>query len=211
MSLNSNTLFISSFSSSFIEPFSSPTSTIILISSSVTVSSSVPDIPNNFDTPFVDAVSNFTNGAVIIDIVLIIPIVPKAIFSLFLIASLFGTNSPKISEKYESIIVIKIIDMFLHAVNPKGIKFCSIGAKSSANASAANALDKNPASVIPICIVAKNLLGSLSIFFICFAFLFPSFACFSIFASLIDINAISVAAKNAFINISIANTIIRDI
>ena len=66
---------------------------------------------------------------------------------------------------------------------------------------------EKPEIVIPICIVAKNLLGSLSIFFICFAFLFPSFACFSIFASFNEINAISVDAKKAFIKINMAKTI----
>ncbi len=39
------------------------------------------------------------------------PIVPKAIFSGFFIATLFGTNSPNTSEKYESINVIKTIDI----------------------------------------------------------------------------------------------------
>ena len=81
ISLNSNTLFISSFSSSSIVPLSSPWSTIILISSSVTISSSFSPTPNIFDIAFVVIVSNFTNGAVIIEISRIIPIVPNAIFS----------------------------------------------------------------------------------------------------------------------------------
>ena len=79
--LNSNTLFIISFSSVSIVPFSPPTSTIILISSSVTVSSSFSETPNNFETIFVEKVKNFTNGDVKIAIPLIIPIVAKAIFS----------------------------------------------------------------------------------------------------------------------------------
>ena len=62
-------------------------------------------------------------------------------------------------------------------------------------------LDKNPANVIPICIVAKNLLGFSNIFFFFLAFLFPSFVIKSIFASFNDINAISLAAKKAFSNI----------
>ena len=81
LSLNSNTLFIISFSSSCIVTFSSPTSTIILISSSVTLSSSSPVTPNNFDIMFVENVKNFTNGAVIIDIVFIIPMLANDTFS----------------------------------------------------------------------------------------------------------------------------------
>ena len=137
---------------------------------------------------------------------LIIPTVEKAIFSGFFIPILFGTNSPNTSEKYESIIVIITIDIVFQTDIPIGINSFNIGASSLANASAANALYKKPASVIPICIVAKNLLGSLSIFFILFAFLFPSFACLSIFASFKDINAISAAAKNAFIKINSTKT-----
>ena len=89
-----------------------------------------------------------------------------------------------------------------------GIKLFITGANLSAKASEANALDKKPASVIPICIVAKNLLGFFNILLICCAFLFPSFTCFSILASFKDIKAISVAAKNAFNAISITKTII---
>ena len=95
--------------------------------------------------------------------------------------------------------------------NPNGSILSNIGASSLAKASAANALDKNPASVIPICIVARNLLGSLSIFLICFAFLFPSLLCFSIFASFKDMNAISAAAKKAFTAINMTKTISREI
>ena len=94
---------------------------------------------------------NFTNGAVTTDMVFIIPIDANAIFSQFFIASLFGTNSPKIKVKYESIIVINIIDILFHAAKPIcGILSFNIGANSLANVSAAKALDKNPARVIPI-------------------------------------------------------------
>ena len=89
-----------------------------------------------------------------------------------------------------------------------GIMLFKIGANSDAKASAAKALDKNPAKVIPICIVDKNLLGDFNIFAIFFAFLFPSFAIKFILASFKDINAISVAAKYAFISIKIIKTII---
>ena len=89
-----------------------------------------------------------------------------------------------------------MIDILFHTpILTAGIQLFNTGANISANVSDAKALDRNPASVIPICIVAKNLLGSFNIFSICFAFLFPSFACFSILASFKDINAISLAAK----------------
>ena len=94
--------------------------------------------------------------------------------------------------------------MLFHTPRLKnGITWYKVGANFSANASDANALDKNPANVIPIWIVAKNLLGDFNIFSIWIAFLFPSLACFSIFASFKDINAISLAAKNAFKKINI--------
>ena len=192
------------FSSSSIVPFSSPTSTIILISSSVTVSSSFSETPKIFETIFVEKVKNLTNGDITIEIALITPIDPYAIFSLYFIAIRFGTSSPKINVKYDKIIVIIIIATLFHA--PKliaGIQLYRIGDNSPANLSAANALDKNPANVIPICIVAKNLLGFSSILFIFLAFLFPSFASISTFASFKEINAISLAAKNAFIKTSI--------
>ena len=50
--------------------------------------------------------------------------------------------------------------MLCHTPIPIGIKSFSIGASFPANVSDANALDKNPANVIPICIVARNLLGN---------------------------------------------------
>ena len=81
MSLNSNTLLMSSFSSSLMVPFSSPWSTIILISSSVTDSSSFSPTPNSFDTLLVTMVKNLTNGAVTTEMARIIPIVAKEIFS----------------------------------------------------------------------------------------------------------------------------------
>ena len=98
-----------------------------------------------------------------------------------------------------------INNKFAHAyifTGPRGTGKTS-SAKIFAKASDAKALDKNPANVIPICIVAKNLLGFFNIFSICFAFLLPSFTCLSIFASFKDINAISDAAKYAFNKISI--------
>ena len=81
MSLNSKTLFISSFSFSSIEPFSSPWFTIIFISSSVTISSSCSPTPKILDTKLVDQVNNLTNGAVTTDIPFITPIVANDIFS----------------------------------------------------------------------------------------------------------------------------------
>ena len=99
LSLNSNTLFIISFSSSSIVPSSSPASTKSLISSSVTISSSLSDTPNIFDIIFVDIVKNFTNGAVIIDNVLMKPTATLAILFEYFIANLFGTSSPNTNEK----------------------------------------------------------------------------------------------------------------
>ena len=114
-----------------------------------------------------------------------------------------------LNVKNDKIIVITIIDNACQNPIPgPGIHSFNIGDNSLANVSAANALDKNPASVIPICIVAKNLLGFFNIFFIFFAFLFPSFASFSIFASFSEIYAISLAAKYAFSKISIIKNII---
>ena len=134
------------------------------------------------------------------------PIAKYETFSEFFIPILFGTNSPKIRVKNDKIIVITIIEIpFQTSTVKNGIQLWKVGAKTSANVSDANALDKNPANVIPIWIVAKNLLGDFNIFSICFAFLSPSFALFSIFASFSDINAISLAAKKAFIKISIIN------
>jgi len=62
-------------------PFSSPSSIIIFISSSVTISSSFSFTPKILDITLVENVSNFTNGAVIKDIPLITPIVPNDTFS----------------------------------------------------------------------------------------------------------------------------------
>ena len=89
-------------------------------------------------------------GAVTIETKRIGPTAKNATFSENFIAILFGTNSPITSEKYESIIVIITIDILFHTEIPSGIKFSNAGANSSANASAAKALDKNPARVIPI-------------------------------------------------------------
>ena len=72
----------------------------------------------------------------------------------------------------------------------------------SAKLSAAKAEPKNPASVMPICIVDKNLVGSSIILSIFFAFLSPSSAREWTFFSLSEITAISVAAKNALSAIS---------
>ena len=53
--------------------------------------------------------------------------------------------------KKDKTIVIKIIDIVLHASSEiTGIKLFNTGANWFANASEANALDKKPARVIPI-------------------------------------------------------------
>ena len=68
----------------------------------------------------------------------------------------------------------------------------------SAKLSAANAEPRNPAIVIPICIVERKRVGSSIILSMRPAFLSPSSARAFIFFSFSDITAISVAAKNAF-------------
>ena len=98
--------------------------------------------------------------------------------------------------------------MFFAELPSNGV---SSGAKSSANDSAAKALDKNPASVTPIWIVAKNLLGTSNSFLIFCAFLSPDFASKSIFASFSDTNAISVIAKKEFSKMRQKSIIISDI
>ena len=64
--------------------------------------------------------------------------------------------------------------------------------------SAANALPKNPAKVIPIWMVDKNLAGVSEIFRIFLADLSPLSACFRSLLVFKDITAISLAAKKAF-------------
>ncbi|MNP48727.1 hypothetical protein D3C76_1428640 [compost metagenome] len=68
---------------------------------------------------------------------------------------------------------------------------------------AAEALAKNPANVIPTCIVAKKLLGSSSSFINASAFLFPSAANIFILFLFKETIAISDAAKKAFIHTNI--------
>ncbi len=66
---------------------------------------------------------------------------------------------------------------------------------------AAEALAKNPANVIPTCIVAKNLLGSSRSFSSSNAFLFPSSASICSLFLLSDTIAISAEAKKALIKV----------
>ena len=67
------------------------------------------------------------------------------------------------------------------------VEFTTTAVSISAKVVAAEAEAKKPASVTPIWIVDKNLLGFFMSFKTCFAFLLPSSACFSIFASLSEI------------------------
>jgi hypothetical protein len=80
-----------------------------------------------------------------------------AIDSAFYNASCFGINSPKTSVKYERSAVIAITEMFLSTWSGTGIpnskRNCPNGPVKK---SAAKALAKNRASVIPICIVLKK-------------------------------------------------------
>ena len=61
---------------------------------------------------------------------------------------------------------------------------------------------KKPAKVTPICIVDRNELELSVSFFICFAFLLPDSAIFSILLSFNEITAISDIAKNALTKIN---------
>ena len=67
---------------------------------------------------------------------------------------------------------------------------------------AADALEKNPAKVIPICMVDKKPLGSSNNFLKRIAFLFFSSHKQSILCLFTDTKAISAAAKNPFISVS---------
>ena len=63
--------------------------------------------------------------------------------------------------------------MLFHVELPTlGVILFNASASLSANVSAAKALDKKPASVIPICIVARNLLGFSNILWSLIAVLF---------------------------------------
>ncbi len=129
-----------------------------------------------------------------------------ASLSLYFIAYLFGTSSPKTRVMKDSVIVIRIMDTVLIA--PSGMPILPLNPFTirSAKESAANALDKNPANVTPTCIVDKNLLEFFTNSSTAFDFLLPSSADFVIFASLKESKAISADAKNAFKKI---NTIIN--
>ena len=99
-SSNSKMLFIISFWVFSITPFSSPTSTIIRISSSVTISSSAfGSNPKSFTTKFVDTERIFTNGAVIFEMKRSTPTTANETFSGACIAMRLGASSPKTSEK----------------------------------------------------------------------------------------------------------------
>jgi len=69
---------------------------------------------------------------------------------------------------------------------------------------AADALEKNPAKVIPICIVDKKLLGSSNNFLKRMAFLLFSSQRELILCLLTDTKAISAAAKNPLISVRIS-------
>ena len=147
MSSNSNILSIISFSVSFITPCSCPTSTIDFISSFDTFSSKPSTLkPNNFISRFVDNDKNFIKGNVTFDTNKIGLTENIAITSAFCKAILFGNNSPKTKVIYDSITVTttKAISLLY------GIPMLfNNSPKVPDNPVAADALEKNPARVIP--------------------------------------------------------------
>ena len=106
-------------------------------------------MPKRRKSALVDTVSSQTMGANSFEIKLTVPDIPSAIDSAFFIAILFGTSSPNISVKYESIIVIMITEIVFNvdfAIGKPSPERFSVS--KSEKLSAANALPKNPARVI---------------------------------------------------------------
>ncbi len=133
----------------------------------------------------------------------------NAIPSAFFMATRFGTSSPNTSVKYDRIIVITVTVETLRTDSESGIlNPLRMPTRGSAKDSAAKALARKPASVIPIWMVARNLLGSPRSFIRSTAFLSPASAISFILLSLSDMRAISDAAKNALTAISIIRNII---
>ena len=163
-------------------------------------------MPNRLNQKLVDAVRSHTSGAKIFATSESIPAILSASSSAFFIATRFGTSSPKTRLKYAKINVITTMHADFNASSAIGIP---VPLKSVTNGcakfSAANALCKNPASVIATWIVARNFAG-------CFmsASSFParlspaSQSCRS-FKSLIEITAISALANTAFKKIKTIN------
>ena len=118
-----------------------------------------------------------------------------------------GTNSPSTSVKYDRIKVMTITEMVLSALAEmlwKPTVLTSQLVKRLAKLSAANAEPKNPASVMPTCIVERKVVGCSMIFNSFAACLLPSSDCLRTLFSLSESTAISVAAKKALSRMSAA-------
>ena len=99
-SSNSNTFWINCFSSWSMVPFWVPTSTIMRISSSLTVSSSaLGSMPSRRSTALVEMVKNHTMGAKSVAMLEMRPEIPSARASALRMATRLGTSSPKIRVK----------------------------------------------------------------------------------------------------------------
>ena len=111
---NSKMLLIISFSVSRIVPFSSPTSTIIRISSSVTsLGCAFGSKPNNRRIPLVVKLKRLTKGKAMIAMNCNMPTTLNAIASALFIAMRFGTNSPKTKVKNDKAKVINTTEIVL--------------------------------------------------------------------------------------------------
>ena len=152
--LNSKMLSMSSFSLDSIAPRSSPRSTIMRISSSLTSSSSaLGSMCSRRNTPFVDLESSQMTGRNTVATLVTAPTVKRATASVFFMAMRLGTSSPSTRLKYESTMVMSTTMIVLSvevgmAVKPLStVSQCTSG---SEKLSAAKAEDRKPASVMAI-------------------------------------------------------------
>ena len=98
--MRAKTFFISFFSPLLIEPASSPSSSIMIISSSDTSSAlSFGSIPHSRSTAFIETVSSHITGFKTDDIPIISPLTARAMLSERFIALRLGTSSPRTSVK----------------------------------------------------------------------------------------------------------------
>jgi len=119
-------------------------------------------------------------------------------------ATLFGTSSPNTRVKYDNISVITMTEIVFNVeagmLRPVSMrKSVSLLAKLSA----AKALPKNPARVIPTWIIDRNCDGCSVSLLSFMARLSPSAAIFAILLSFIEMTAISAEANTALTEISI--------
>ena len=203
---NSKMLSIISRSLESIVPDSSPMSTIMRISSSVTFSSSpLSLIPNSRSIPAVETDSSQIIGFMMTATTRTTGVVNVATFMGACMAMRLGTSSPSTSVKNDRMMVITTTESVLRAFLESAVNFrSSISQLTSLSEkfSAANALPRNPASVMPICIADRNEVGCSTSLSRRAAFLLPSSASFLSLFALSETTAISDAAKNAFTRIS---------